>query len=111
MSDLYETAVKGQKEIFKMRDNDSDYENRGYTPESLTSNNFSLKFTIDMGIKLLKETNPHSIDLLYLLGCLPGGLTLEQLGEIWRDPSDPIKMLESMAFLENSQKKVLTTKL
>ena len=91
LSDLYETCVKNKKEIFKTdNENNSEIEGRGYNPESMSSNNFSLQFTIDMGIKLLKETSEHSIELLYLLGCLPGGLTLSQLSEMWPDPEEPI---------------------
>ena len=43
-----------------------------------------------MGTRLLEETSPHSIDLLFLLGCLPGGLTLTQLSEIWPNPEEPL---------------------
>lgn len=48
-------------------------------------NTCSLQVNIEMSIKLLKELNYLCEPLLYFLGCMPGGITLQMLKTLW-DP-------------------------
>ena len=41
--------------------------------------NMSLQISTEMSIKLLEETNPNDMALLYFLGCIPGGVKYYQL--------------------------------
>ena len=44
---------------------------------TISKNNMSLTFTTEASIKLLEESAPKCLNLLYFLGCLPGGLMLD----------------------------------
>jgi len=44
----------------------------------------SLQISTEMSIKLLGETNPDDIALLYFLGCIPGGVKEYQLKKMWK---------------------------
>ena len=37
-------------------------------------NTMSLKISTEMSVKLLEETCPEDLSLLFFLGCLPGGV-------------------------------------
>ena len=115
LAELYKAAITDGQDVFEddksQRSQDSDSE-KGYTPLKLSSNNFSLQFTIETSIKLLQESTPVCIDLFYFLGCLPGGFSMNQLRELWRDPEEPLEMLRKMSFLERGvEKHVLTANL
>ena len=43
---------------------------------TLSKNNMSLNLTIDASIQLLEGSAPNCLNLLYFLGCLPGGVML-----------------------------------
>ena len=55
-----------------------------------------------MSINLLKELNDLCEPLLYFLGCVPGGITLQMLKTLW-DPQvyDYIKNLRSLSMVED----------
>ena len=112
LAQLYKTAITDRQELFddgnSQRSQDSNSE-KGYAPMKLSSNNFSLQFTIETSIKLLQESTPACIELFYFLGCLPGGLSMGQLKELWRDPEEPVEMLRKMSFLERGVEKFVLT--
>ena len=71
----------------------------------------SLDVAAEMSVKLLEDL-PYPDDdknLLYFLGCLPGGLSMGQLKELWRDPEEPVEMLRKMSFLEKGVDKFVLT--
>ena len=76
---------------------------------TFSKNNMSLSFTTDASIKLLEESAPKCRNLLYFLGCLPGGVLLEQLKEMWTEVDESYKILDDMSFLEPSEDKVVLT--
>ena len=84
----------------------------GYTKQGHDKNNYSLEFTIATSISLLQASDPHSYNLLYFLGCLPGGVTTGQLKNLWNDPDKHLGKLYQMSFLEQGvEKHMLTPKL
>ena len=84
-------------------------EERGYSIAKINKNNHSLEITIRTSMKLLEESSPLCTGLFYFLGCLPGGVTLDQLKKMWDEPEDPLQKLEQMSFLESGVgKKILT---
>ena len=75
-------------------------------------NNISLNFTMEASIQLLDDSSQEAVNLLYFLGCLPGGVGQEDLQEIWngKNTGQDIDLLESMSLLqpENEDKICLT---
>ena len=65
-------------------------------------NNISLNFTMDASIQLLEDSSPDTLNLLYFLGCLPGGMKLDQLKELWYGPDieKGIEILDTMSLLQ-----------
>lgn len=45
----------------------------------LVENIMSLNVASEMSVKLIESCYPKDLNLLYLLGCLPGGFTQQQL--------------------------------
>jgi hypothetical protein len=43
----------------------------------------SLRISIYISIQMLQETDPVCMSLFYLLGMLPGGVTDDELGNLW----------------------------
>ena len=63
----------------------------------------SLNVAAEMTIKMIQETeHKKDINLIYFLGCIPGGLTRDQLQEIWDVDINPILVrLEEMNFIDD----------
>lgn len=65
-------------------------------------NKAALVISNDLSIELLKQQNEDCIDLLLFLSCLPGGLYLQQLKDIWEDNVHSyIHFLEDLALIED----------
>ena len=78
-------------------------------------NVMQISASAEMSVKLLEGMGRGDNDLLYFLGCLPGGITLPQLEKMWTnwDPKNlnsGIKRLKKLSLLErgDSDRKVLT---
>ena len=78
-------------------------------------NVMQISASAEMSVRLLEEMGRGDSDLLYFLGCLPGGITLSQLETMWTnwDPKSlksSIKRLKKLSMLErsDSDKKMLT---
>ena len=69
--------------------------NGGHFKERVVSNIMSLNVAAEMSVKLLEKTNRDDTNLLYFIGCLPGGVTPEQLSEMWGESTS--KCLERLA--------------
>ena len=67
---------------------------------TMSKNNMSLNLTIDASIKLLEESAPNCLNLLYFLGCLPRGVMHDQLKEMWTNVDEYLKILDDMSMLE-----------
>ena len=76
---------------------------------TISKNNMSLNFTTNASIKLLEESAPSCLNLLYFLGCLPGGVLHDQLKEMWTDVDESLKILDDMSLLEQGEEKVVLT--
>jgi len=74
-----------------------------------------LNFTIEASIKLLENlakdnSKPElgqSHNLLYFLGCLPGGVNMEQLKLMWKNVEECKKVLDDLSLLEQGVTKVV----
>ena len=78
-------------------------------------NVMQISASAEMSVKLLEDMGRGDSDLLYFLGCLPGGITLPQLEKMWKNwnpknLNSGIKRLKKLSLLErgDSDRKVLT---
>ena len=63
-------------------------------------------------IDLLDSADPICKNLLYLLGCLPGGASAAQLKVLWDEPEEHLRKLEDLSLLETcGDKKILIPKI
>ena len=61
----------------------------------------SLNVAAEISVKLLESSNKEDMDLLYFLGCLPGGVTEEQLLKLWsNDVSESLERINALSFFE-----------
>ena len=64
-------------------------------------NDMSLKITTETSVELLKRSFPQALDLLCLLGQIPGGLKEPQLRKVWdKNVSESLENLKRLNFLE-----------
>ena len=49
----------------------------------MVANFMTLKIAAEMSVKVLESSYPEDISLLYLFGCLPAGITKEQVQTMW----------------------------
>ena len=76
-------------------------------------NTMSLKISTEMSVKLLEEAD--NLQMLYFLGCLPGGVNKRQLWKMREMDQDrkqidqSIKNLDELSFLESGVEKVVLT--
>ena len=71
LTELYKKVLTNFAEAEAAEDRDDI--SSGLKP-TVSKNNMSLNFTTDASIKLLEESAPKCLNLLYFLGCLPGGV-------------------------------------
>lgn len=71
----------------------------------------SLKVAAEMSVKLLESTQLDDINLLYFLGCLPGGVSEVQLHEMYGldELTDSLERLRVLSFLEVGVEKLMLT--
>lgn len=74
------TDLKQQRKVFI---NELDFESGGKSRPVEIENIMSLQVASEMSVKLLEELDPNHKNLLYFLGCLPGGFKKEQLYAMW----------------------------
>ena len=71
----------------------------------------SLKISTEMSIELLESKRKEDVDLLYFLGCLPGGFkTVEALQSMYphqHDLYDSIKSMKDLSFFEVGAEKTM----
>ena len=72
LTELYKRVIKDGKENNDFRDDVS-----SQLIATVSKNNISLSLTTEASIRLLEESEPKHLNLLYYLGCLPGGVMLE----------------------------------
>ena len=72
LTELYKRVIKDGKENSDFPDDVS-----SELKATISKNNISLTLTTEASIKLLKESEPKHLEMLYYLGCLPGGVMLE----------------------------------
>lgn len=90
---------------------DLDYNEDG-KPIPIVENIMSLRVATELSINLLSETYPEDVDLLFFLGCLPGGVTKEKLEEMWvNETAKSLSRLTSFSFFDvsTSKEKLLLT--
>ena len=68
-------------------------------------NVMQISASAEMSVKLLEDMGRGDSDLLYFLGCLPGGITLPQLEKMWKNwnpknLNSGIKRLKKLSLLE-----------
>ena len=56
---------------------------------------------MEASIQLLEDSSQEAVNLLYFLGCLPGGLKVGSIKETWhgKNTDRDIDLLENMSFL------------
>ena len=71
----------------------------------------SLNVAAEMSVKLLEKTNRDDTNLLYFIGCLPGGVTPEQLMDMWQDENTNkcLERLQKQPFFEVGVDKIMLT--
>ena len=88
-------------------ESDYDWQSEAARPK-ISKNNFSLNFTIEASIQLLEQlaedkSKPElaqSRNLLYFLGCLPGGVMIDKLKLMWENVEESKKVLDDLSLLE-----------
>ena len=66
----------------------------------------------EMSVKLLESNYSNDTNLLYFLGCLPGGVSQETLTEMWGKPNEVTQSIErftELSLLEVGVKKIQLT--
>ena len=63
----------------------------------------SLLASAEASIKLLEQGAPECLNLLYFLGCLPGGVNPLQLKQMWNDDKKQLDVLKKLSFLDMSE--------
>ena len=113
LRELYKSVIKDGKESNEYRDDIS-----SEFKATICKNNISLNLTTEASIRLLQDSAIEHLNMLYYLGCLPGGVMMDQLKEMREDVETSLEILDGMAFLEHDEpqeygyeKKVLTTHL
>ena len=112
LTELYESTINERRDHYKEGDQDDDDASSregDNDMEKLTPNNFALTFAIETSIKLLDASNKPALRLLYMLGCLPAGVTMQQLEELITDPEEPTHVLAKMCFTENDEDRIRLT--
>ena len=104
LTELYKRVIKDGKENSDFPDDVS-----SELKATISKNNISLTLTTEASIKLLKESEPKHLEMLYYLGCLPGGVMLEQLKKMRTNVDESIRILDDMAFLEHGEEKIVLT--
>ena len=104
LTDLYKRVIKDGKENSDFRDDVS-----SELKATISKNNISLTLTTEASIRLLEDSEPKHLEMLYYLGCLPGGVMLEQLKKMRTDVDKSIRILDDMAFLEHGEEKIVLT--
>lgn len=91
--------------------NDLDYESDKIAMPKMIENIMGLKAAAETSVKLLESTQLDDINLLYFLGCLPGGVTEEQLCEMWGPDKlgESLGRLKKLSFLEIGVDKLMLT--
>ena len=79
--ELYKKIKSEQNNIYKdekVSDTVSDLKENSSRPR-FNANRMSLRISTQASLKLINDTVPESYDLFYFLGCLPDGITRENL--------------------------------
>ena len=102
--DIY-TNIKEQKNIVI---NKLDYGNGGQSVPIELKNIMSLNVAAEMSVKLLEDVDEDHKNLLYFLGCLPGGITDSQLKDLWpaEAAQKSLDQLKKLYLLESSSEKL-----
>ena len=106
---MYESLKKEEK--IKVELMDYDYDGRPIPIE--VKNIMSINVSAEMSVQLLEDMGHDDTNLLYFLGCLPGGVTKDQLSAMWTtwEPAAlkaSLKRLKQLSLLERGvEKKVL----
>ena len=112
LKELYESTINERRDHYKEGDEvDDDVSSKegDNDMEKMTPNNFALTFAIETSIKLLDASNKPALRLLYMLGCLPAGVTMKQLEELITEPEEPTHVLAKMCFTENDEDRIRLT--
>ena len=99
------TKVKSISQLYEQVSiQSSDGENSGHLEGIIGENYFSLLASAEASIQLLETGDPESLNLLYFLGCLPGGVRSEQLKKMFGDDKrQQLHTLKKLSFLDASQ--------
>jgi len=105
--DMYE-RIKSEKNIVI---EELDYDVEGKVIPRVIENIMSLKVAAEMSVKLLESTQLDDINLLYFLGCLPGGVSEIQLTSMYGldELTDSLERLRELSFLEVGVEKLMLT--
>ena len=103
---MYESLKKEEK--IKVELMDYDYDGRPIPFE--VKNIMSINVSAEMSVKLLEDMGNDDINILYFLGCLPGGINLAQLCTMystWHPDAlkESLKRLKQLSLLERGVEK------
>lgn len=70
----------------------------------------SLRLSAQLSFQVIQESDPESMDLLYLLGLLPGGITSNDLDYLWGKVTDQNKKMHLEVKLNTNSKILEKTK-
>ena len=79
LADIYH-RIRSQKSIVVEV---LDYNQDGCVIPRKIENFMSLQVAAELSVKLLESSYPDDMSLLYLLGCLPAGISEDQLHYLW----------------------------
>ena len=79
---------------------DNSYQKKG---NGIRENYIAMKCCAEASIQLLESSKPECLNLLYFLGCLPGGVNHIQLKEMWGDDQEQLETLRKLSFLDLSE--------
>lgn len=104
--DMYQ-SIKSETNIVV---NELEYGRDGKPIPKVLENIMSLNVASEMSVKLISQTYPEDVDLLFFIGCLPGGVQDKQLEKMWgKDISRSLERLSELSFFETGTNKLNLT--
>ena len=103
LTTLYDQVLLDKSRNQEEDDFDSAGDNSYQRGTGIRENYLSLRCCAEASIQLLESSLPECLNLLYFLGCLPGGVNRQQLKEMWSDDQEHLDTLKKLSFLDQSE--------
>ena len=103
LTSLYDQVLLDKNSRQEAEDFESGGDNYNQKGTVIRDNYMSLQACAEASIQLLESASPECLNLLYFLGCLPGGVNRQQLKEMWSDVQEHLDTLKKLSFLDVSE--------